>query len=102
MRQEIRDRLNNDELSRRRLLTTGAIDATRDLAGRASSFHFRSLSAAAIGPLSLSFFLPLFFSLLLIANTCHVNALFFFYFYLSAGLGAHLGCWWCYQERHRC
>ncbi|KAL4514960.1 hypothetical protein Ndes2526B_g03720 [Nannochloris sp. 'desiccata'] len=30
MRQEIRDRLKNDEISRRRLLTTGAVDATKD------------------------------------------------------------------------
>jgi hypothetical protein len=37
MRQEVRDRLTNDENSRRRLLTTGTIiDAKMDIAAKAS------------------------------------------------------------------
>jgi hypothetical protein len=39
MRQEIRDRLNTDEQSRRRLLTHG-VDLTKDLAVKASVFFF--------------------------------------------------------------
>jgi hypothetical protein len=104
MRQEIRDRLSTDEASRRRLLTTGAVDLTKDLALKArldiffSPFYTRCVAhCAAHHPPSLLKLLLLRFLSNTIQFIHHVYIyinIFFFYSF-SAELGAYLGCRWC-------